>query len=378
MARRVRGFSLIELLVVIAIIGVLAAMLLPAVQAAREAARRVQCTNNLKQIGLAMHAYVGFHSVLPPVCIDPTWDASKNPVRQPHQNWSQHARLLPFMEQAVLFNAINWHFGARWAGDTVYADLNPNIDPTNAAPGSPDSLPQMSVLVTVISAFLCPSDDNPGSSSMFLVGGGNKRVATSSYGANIGLNRRITGGAADKSWQLSGPNYIASSWDKTVSNTTDMASFIDGTSNTAIFSEWIKGYAVPTGLSPQGLAEVYNLGENSNFYVTDYQFAELCSRIPLRGPNQQWQWKGEWWSYGPGMIYSHTQMPNRTNCVYHDINQDGRASITMVGASSKHPGGVNVLFMDGSIRFVKNGVNHVPWYAIATPNNRESVSSEAY
>ena len=84
------------------------------------------------------------------------------------------------------------------------------------------------------------------------------------------------------------------------------------------------------------------------------------------------------WFYGPGMIYLHTQLPNRTNCVYHDINQDGRASISMVGATSRHPGGVNVLFMDGTVRFVKNGVDHSPWYAIATPNNREAVSFEAY
>jgi prepilin-type N-terminal cleavage/methylation domain-containing protein/prepilin-type processing-associated H-X9-DG protein len=373
-----RAFTLIELLVVIAIIGVLVGMLMPAVQAAREAARRTQCISNLRQIGLAMNSYVGFHSVLPPVCVDPSWDANKNPIPQPHQNWSQHARLLPFMEQTILFNSINWHFGARWSGDAVYGDTNPNLDPTNAAPTSRDSIPQMTVLVTTISTFLCPSDSNPGSSSIFRVGGMNKLVATSNYGANIGLNRRISGGAPDKSWQFSGPNYIASTWDKTVSNTTDMASFVDGASNTVIFSEWIKGHAVPTGRSPEGLAEVYNLGENSNFYKTDFQFAELCNRIPPRPQNQQWQWKGEWWSYGPGMIYSHTQLPNRTNCVYHDINQDGRASISMVGATSRHPGGVNVLLMDGTVRFVKNGVDHVPWYAIATPNNREAVSFEAY
>ena len=183
---------------------------------------------------------------------------------------------------------------------------------------------------------------------------------------------------ADTSWQLNGPNYVASNWDKTVSDTTTMATFVDGASNTAIFSEWIKGQAVATGRSPNGLAEVYNLGENSNFYPTDYQFAELCNRVPITSANQQWQWKGEWWGYGATMIYSHTQTPNRTSCVYHDINQDGRGTITMVAASSNHPGGVNVLFMDGSVRFVKNSVNYLTWYAIATPNNGEAVSSDAY
>ena len=77
-----------------------------------------------------------------------------------------------------------------------------------------------------------------------------------------------------------------------MSNTTDMASFVDGASNTVIFSEWIKGHAVPTGRSPEGLAEVYNLGENSNFYKTDFQFAELCNRIPPRPQNQQWVMEG--------------------------------------------------------------------------------------
>jgi prepilin-type N-terminal cleavage/methylation domain-containing protein/prepilin-type processing-associated H-X9-DG protein len=377
MTRRDRGFTLIELLVVIAIIAILVGLLVPAVQAAREAARRTQCTNNLKQIGLAMEVYVTFNGVLPPVSVDPSWNGTI-PIPQPHQNWSQHARLLPYLEQTVLFNAINWSFGARWSGDTVYADTNPNYDPTNAALGNRDSIPQMTVLVTTLSFFLCPADSNPGSSSFFTVGGVNQRVGASSYGSNIGLNRRISDGAPDKSWQLNGPNYIASNWDKTVSNTSDIATFVDGTSNTAIFSEWIKGQAVPTGRSQDGLLEVYNLGENSNFYSTDRQFGELCSRIPIKAANQQWQWKGEWWAYGPTMIYSHTQTPNRTSCVYHDINQDGRASISLIGASSHHPGGVNVLFMDGSVRFVKSSVNYLTWYAIATPNGREAVSSDSF
>ena len=86
-----------------------------------------------------------------------------------------------------------------------------------------DSIPQMTVLVTQIAAFLCPSDVNPGSSSTFLVGGETKLVGASNYACNIGLNRRITGSAPDD-WVLNGPNYVASSWDKTVRETTNMAS----------------------------------------------------------------------------------------------------------------------------------------------------------
>jgi prepilin-type N-terminal cleavage/methylation domain-containing protein/prepilin-type processing-associated H-X9-DG protein len=369
MTRRDRGFTLIELLVVIAIIAILVGLLLPAVQSAREAARRTQCTNNLRQIGLAMHNYVSENDALPPVCIDcSNRDANGNCIAPPHQNWSQHARLLPFMEQGPLYNAINWNFGARLSdGDAVYTDHNP----PDGADGGNDSIPQMTVLVTTIFSFLCPSDGNPGSSGSFSVGGVYKLVGASNYPCNIGLNRRING------WKLNGPNYVASTWDNTVNETTNMATFRDGTSYTAIFSEWIKGQAVATGSSKNGLLEVYNLGQNSNYFTTDHQFMQLCNTVPITNANQQWQWKGEWWGYGATMIYSHTQTPNRTSCVYHDINEDGRGTITMVAASSNHPGGVNVLFMDGSVRFIKSSINYAAWYAIATPNYGEVVSSDA-
>jgi prepilin-type N-terminal cleavage/methylation domain-containing protein/prepilin-type processing-associated H-X9-DG protein len=375
MNRRDRGFTLIELLVVISIIAVLIAMLLPAVQSAREAARRSQCSDNLRQLGLAMHNYVTANEALPPVCIDPAWDQLNHAIPQPHQNWSQHARLLPYLDQRVAYNMINWTFGARWSyADTYFADRNPPDD----ASGGTDSIPQMSVLTLQIKTFLCPSDTNPGSSGYFLVDGRNRLVGASNYACNIGLNRRIDGGVVDRSWMLNGPNYVASSWDKTVSQVSTLSTFTDGTSNTAIFSEWIKGEGVATGKAHNGLSEVYNLGENSNFYPTDFQFMELCNRAPITSANQQYQWKGEWWAYGATMIYSHTQMPNRTSCIYHDINEDARGTITMFSASSNHPGGVNVLFMDGSVRFVKNSVYFQTWYAIATPRKNEAVSSDSF
>jgi prepilin-type processing-associated H-X9-DG protein len=183
------------------------------------------------------------------------------------------------------------------------------------------------------------------------------------------------------SWKISGPNYVAG-WDGAVNATSNIATFQDGTSNTAIFSEWIKG---PAGLpGKDGLGMVYylpgQLQDNgcSPPNCTDIFFAQQCNNTVVNQSNQAWGWKGEWWGYGGTMIYSHTQTPNRAACQYQNENTDWRATSTMVNASSNHPGGVNVAFMDGSVRFVKSSVSYQSWYAIATPNNGEVLSSDSY
>src|SRR5262249_18742201 len=178
-----------------------------------------------------------------------------------------------FMEQTPVFNSINWNFGARWQdNDTVY--VNPPNPPDDAA-GQGDSMPQMTALVTAIASFLCPSDGMPGTSGGFVVNGQRKLVGSFSYPSNIGLNRRITGGIPDSSWKLNGPNYVAG-WDGAVSTPTFLNTFQDGTSNTAIFSEWIKGPATGNPPPKQGLSVVYNFSPAlaSNAFPTDYQFKQ--------------------------------------------------------------------------------------------------------
>ena len=377
MIQKRRGFTLIELLVVIAIIAVLIALLLPAVQAAREAARRAQCTNNLKQIGLAMHNYVSANVTVPPHQTD--WN-TQAPFT-PGQNWSQLARLLPFFEQSVAYNAINWSFGARWNYNYGGGDPSP---PDNSSGGA-YSIIQYTVLTMQIASFLCPSDQNPGSSGSFYMNGYNKMVGAHNYATNIGLNRRINGlpmgstsGTAGN-WEENGPTYIASTWDGIAIRKVDLASFTDGTSNTAIFSEWVKGPAVGTPTGKNGLGVVYNFpnGATAHTYPYDYQYLQAC-QVNLAAPSQNWTWKGEWWATSGTSIYSHTLTPNRLACEYSDQGQDARGTITCVGASSNHPGGVNVLFMDGSVRFVKSSVNYIPWYGIATPDMGEVISSDSY
>ena len=178
MIRKRQGFTLIELLVVIAIIAVLIALLLPAVQAAREAARRAQCTNNLKQLGLALSNYVSANVLLPPVNTDQEWNYAGASI-MPHQNYSQHLRILPFMEQQSSYNAWNHCFGARW--------------------NDPGNVPQYSniqatVLCSQLAFLLCPSDTaNPGSTSNYAVNGSPRVVGSCSYPSQIGLNRYING-----------------------------------------------------------------------------------------------------------------------------------------------------------------------------------------
>ena len=369
------GFTLIELLVVIAIIGVLIALLLPAVQAAREAARRSQCTNNLKQIGLAVHNYLSANTdVMPPAWVND----QRNANIIAWQNQSAHARLLPYMEQVSVYNSINWMVGARWGGTNA-----PN-PPDNGAAGQQWGAMNATANVTAINSFLCPSDNMPGSSGQYVLGmpAFSKVCGSSNYPLNTGLNRRLTG------WAPNGPAYYCRPWDGAMARIVGLRTFTDGTANTVIFSEWVKGTA-SDGSRIDTLGTVFNAGFNGNdttgattglLYDQLYAQAQRAANNPV--PTFNWGWKGEWWIYGESMCYQHTQLPNRRACFYNDqtdMNGSGDAMTgSLVGPSSRHPGGVNVLMADGSVRFIKNTINYMAWYALATPDGGEALSADSF
>jgi prepilin-type processing-associated H-X9-DG protein len=346
--------------VVISIIAVLIALLLPAVQAAREAARRSQCVNNLKQLGLATANYLSANSETFPILFVDNYKTPPFASYDDAQNWSQHARLLPYLEAGPIYNAINFSFGARWG---------PTTSPDDAA-GGLYSVINGTVITAQVSSFLCPSDTNPGRANNSLIAG--RPTAVSNYPSNLGLHRGYNG------WHTNGPAYVISSWDSVFTTPVRLSSVTDGTSNTVLFSEWIKGEGVTPATGKDGLLMIYTKPSSApGDYVDggtsalDWQAAQACQG---QGTTRNWSWKGEWVFYGKTMHYTHSQTPNRRSCTQGDFGRAG----DMIAASSNHPGGVNVVLADGSVRFIKNSVNYQAWYALATINMGETISSDAF
>jgi prepilin-type N-terminal cleavage/methylation domain-containing protein/prepilin-type processing-associated H-X9-DG protein len=337
-----RGFTLIELLVVIAIIAVLIALLLPAVQAAREAARRAQCVNNLKQLGLANQTYESANGVLPP-----TGDVYNTALLQ--GAYGMKTRILPFLEQQALFNAINFGF--------IPQDAS-GVDATSST--------------TIVNCFLCPSDGNiPTGNATFTNGVTPPRLwGYTSYPNNIGTIYSNNGGRFD------GPAYMLGA--PTYGPTVTFASVIDGVSNTAMWSEWIRGKNMAS--SPQaGLHMTYTVPMSvTTTYIAPITYLNKCKATTLAS-TPLYDDKGRTWSNhncSEGGCYSHIMTPNLNACELQGTA--GNPYYTLVGASSNHSGGVNVAFMDGSVHFVKNSVSQQTWWALATMAGSEVISADSY
>jgi prepilin-type processing-associated H-X9-DG protein len=365
---------LIELLVVIAIIAVLIALLLPAVQAAREAARRAQCTNNLKQIGLALHNYESANSVFPPATILVPAATGAPATWAFQSSWSVFARSSPFMEQGGFYNAINFTLTYSAAQNTTVSN-------------------------TPLAFLYCPSDPGSHIDDATL---GNTLVATTSYGSCDGdwyvwsVNWGSTNTVGPMNRSLFGPNFSRSA-----------AMVTDGLSNTLMASEGYIGHAqmrscMTTPSSPSdksvGTWSPTNVpapGANSTNALISLigSCATASSSIKAGGPIGHSRW------CNGGVYYSGftTAMPPNSNVQalsratgtpitgrtlpmdWDSVDEnDGGPTYMSLSASSYHPGGVNTLFADGSVRYAKNSTSPVTWRNLGTIAGGEVVSGDAF
>jgi prepilin-type N-terminal cleavage/methylation domain-containing protein len=329
-ARRGAGFTLIEVLVAIAIIGVLIALLLPAVQAAREAARRSQCTNNLRQLGLALASYQSAIG-----CYPFGVGGGGPPGNAALLRWSAQSQLLLYLEQVQLYNAINFSM-VPWLNVPSFGS-----DPIN-----------QTALTTRLSGFLCPSDmdriDDP------------LNTAHNNYRANAGtIPCNLQQDCPDPTGRNNGMFWFQSA--------VRPSSVTDGLSNTAAFSERCLG----SPQAPDGLAD---------YYFADFTVATCSTAGPLISPRllDPSEWSGSRWADGNALYtrYHHVLPPGLPSCLLGGVQDFD--SQTLVTATSRHAGGVKLALADGSVRFVKSSINPQVWTALGTIAGGEPISAESY
>jgi prepilin-type N-terminal cleavage/methylation domain-containing protein/prepilin-type processing-associated H-X9-DG protein len=349
MTRGRRAFTLIELLVVIAIIGILIALLLPAVQSAREAARRAQCTNNLKQIGISIHNYVSTFQGLP-FGKGGSYAASL-PGTPVYARWSAHSQLLMFLEQGNLFNSINFDLPPEtpgMAGDVPFMPPYQNPDRANATSCR-----------TQVATFLCPTD---GPVAEDWAGGTNYLGNMQNWACDLSERNPSTVAPTER---MRGIFYYLSF--------VKLSDVRDGTSNTAFFSEKIRGTGVRDGDSRSDSMVVAAVTSEAETIRTCRQSNPTTAlRLTMR--------QGMSWVMGEMCCtsYNHVDGPNKHTCAGTGFPGNMANMSMQVPPSSYHPGGVNTLFGDGTVRFVKDTVDLMVWRGLGTRNGGEVLSADQY